>query len=93
MITLMVYHFVGTGTIIRRHRIPKPPPNDNDYYTVEDFNIAKEITMYSRVFKITNCDDFTHNFLRKLGVRLNQPEPIPHDPHTVQRTMVGHQSP
>ena len=37
------------GTIIRRHRIPKPAPNDEEYYTVEDFNIGNEITFYGKL--------------------------------------------
>ena len=42
-----------TGTLIRRHRIPLPPPNDEEFYTVENFNVGQEITLYSRTFKIT----------------------------------------
>lgn len=42
-----------TGTLIRRHRIPLPSPNDEEFYTVENFNIGQEITLYSRTFKIT----------------------------------------
>ena len=37
------------GTIIRRHRIPKPAPRDDEYYTVEDFNIGNEITFYGKL--------------------------------------------
>ncbi|XP_077987330.1 EF-hand domain-containing family member C2-like [Glandiceps talaboti] len=76
---------IPQGTLIRRHRIPLPPPNDDQYYTVEDFNVGKEITFYSRTFKITNCDQFTYNFLRKLGVRVTLPDDIPSDPYTEHR--------
>ena len=34
------------------------------------------------------CDDFTHNFLRKLGVRIRNPENIPTDPYTDHRKKV-----
>ena len=34
------------------------------------------------------CDDFTHNFLRKLGVRIHNPENIPGDPYTDHRKQV-----
>ena len=121
----LAYHTVitdklsPTGTLIRRHRIPLPPPNDEQFYTVENFNVGQEITLYSRTFKITvsigatwrknnkilflqnmtklnvitliflqGCDDFTHNFLRKLGVRINNPEGIPSDPYTGHRKKV-----
>jgi len=72
---------VPQGTIIRRHRIPKPPPNDDDFYTVEDFNLDVEINLYSKVFKITGCDEFTQNFLTKLGVRVGNTGTGPKDPY------------
>lgn len=76
---------IPQGTLIRRHRIPRPPPNDDTFYTVEDFNVGKEITLYSRTFKLTACDKFTENFLGKLGVRVNNPGGIPCDPYTTHR--------
>lgn len=45
--------YLQTGTLIRRHRIPLPPPNDEEFYTVENFNVGQEIMLYSRTFKIT----------------------------------------
>lgn len=66
-----------------------PPPNDDMFYTVEDFNVGREINMYSKVFKITGCDEFTHNFLRKLGVRVALPEGVPQDPHMKSRKGVS----
>ncbi|XP_053404745.1 EF-hand domain-containing family member C2-like [Mercenaria mercenaria] len=76
---------VPQGTLIRRHRIPKPPPHDDEYYTVEDFNLNKEINLYSKVFKITECDDFTRNFMRKLGVRMPDKVDAPSDPYSNYR--------
>ncbi|XP_071085308.1 EF-hand domain-containing family member C2-like isoform X1 [Haliotis cracherodii] len=76
---------VPQGTLIRRHRVPKPPPHDDVFYTVEDFNIGVELNLYSKVFKVTGCDQFTQNFLRKLGVRINGTEDIPTDPYVQHR--------
>lgn len=45
--------YLLTGTLIRRHRIPLPAPNDEEFYTVENFNVGQEIMLYSRTFKIT----------------------------------------
>ncbi|XP_025079463.1 EF-hand domain-containing family member C2-like isoform X2 [Pomacea canaliculata] len=73
------------GTIIHRHRIPKPPPDDDKFYTVEDFNVGIELNLYSKVFRIVDCDDFTLNFLRKLGVKVGAPERIPEDPFFTNR--------
>jgi hypothetical protein len=69
--------------------VPKPPPNDDEFYTVEDFNVGEELNLYSRVFKITNCDQFTTNFLTKLGVRIGQREQVPEDPYSGVRKAVS----
>jgi len=73
------------GTIIRRHRIPKPAPNDEEYYTVEDFNIGNEITFYGKRFKLCDSDAFTKNFLYKLGVKIGEPCEIPPNPYSKLR--------
>merc|ERR1712110_406897 len=72
---------VPQGTLIRRHRIPRPPPNEDEFYTAEDFNIGSEINLYSKVFKITDCDQFTQNFLRKMGTNVQRPSGPPDDPY------------
>ena len=82
MVCFYTLSFTNAGTLIRRHRIPLPPPNDDQFYTVEYFNVDQEITLYGRTFKITGCDQFTYNFLRKLGVRLEKPAETPDDPYT-----------
>jgi Ca2+-binding EF-hand superfamily protein len=76
------------GTIVRRHRIKRPAPYDAQFYTVEDFNIGNELTMYGRQFKLVDCDEFTRNFMTKLGVRLNPPQPLPDDPYSENRKML-----
>ncbi|XP_053435855.1 EF-hand domain-containing family member C2 [Nycticebus coucang] len=73
------------GIFIRRHRIPLPPPNEDQFYTVQNFNIGIDIVFYGRTFKIYNCDAFTQNFLRKIGIKLNPPEPCPEDPYMKMR--------
>lgn len=79
---------IPQGTLIRRHRVPLPPPNDNHFYTVDHFNVGQEISLYSKVFKITGCDEFTQNFLTKLGVRVGKPESSPEDPYAVHRAKI-----
>ncbi|XP_020140631.1 EF-hand domain-containing family member C2 [Microcebus murinus] len=73
------------GTFIRRHRIPLPPPDEDQFYTVDHFNIGIDIVFYGRTFKIYDCDTFTQNFLRKLGVKLNPPGQCPEDPYMKTR--------
>ncbi|XP_039250468.1 EF-hand domain-containing family member C2-like isoform X2 [Styela clava] len=76
---------IPQGTLIRRHRIPLPAPNDDQFYTVEHFNVGNEIVLYGRKFKLMDCDEFTRNFLRKLGVRVSNSERTPDDPYTSLR--------
>ncbi|XP_027731392.1 EF-hand domain-containing family member C2 isoform X2 [Vombatus ursinus] len=73
------------GTFIRRHRIPLPHPNEDQFYTIHDFNINIDIVLYSRVFKIYDCDQFTKNFLRKMGIAVNPPGCCPADPYMKER--------
>lgn len=47
------------GTLIRRHRIPKPDSEIGQHYTVAYFNVGKEVTFYAKTFKIVGCDKFT----------------------------------
>jgi len=76
---------IPQGTIVRRSRICRPPPNDHTFFTVEDFNVGQELEIYGKVFKLCDCDQFTRNFLRKLGVRIGDPCEIPADPYTKHR--------
>lgn len=39
---------IPQGTLIRRHRIPLQAPNDDQFYTVEHFNVGNEIVLYGR---------------------------------------------
>ncbi|XP_076857478.1 EF-hand domain-containing family member C2 [Brachyhypopomus gauderio] len=73
------------GTLIRRHRIPLPAPDDDRFYNLHHFNIKQEIVLYSRTFVITDCDPFTFNFLRNMGVRVRQPAVPPTDPYSKLR--------
>ncbi|NXG78198.1 EFHC2 protein, partial [Baryphthengus martii] len=79
---------ISQGTIIRRHRIPLPPPQEDEFYTIDHFNINIEIIFYGRRYKIVDCDRFTKHFLRKMGVRLNPPAGRPDDPYTKERQKI-----
>ncbi|XP_057573300.1 EF-hand domain-containing family member C2 [Hippopotamus amphibius kiboko] len=69
------------GIFIRRHRISLPPPDEDRFYTVHHFNINIDIVFYGRTFKIYDCDTFTKNFLKKIGVKLTPPGQCPEDPY------------
>ena len=73
------------GVIVARHRIPRPKPYDDTFYTCEDFNVQKEIEIYGKKFKLVSCDEFTRNFLTKLGVRVADAIEPPKDPYKNMR--------
>ncbi|NXD79381.1 EFHC2 protein, partial [Halcyon senegalensis] len=79
---------ITQGTIVRRHRIPLPPPQEDEFYTIDHFNINIEVILYARKYKIIDCDQFTKHFLRKMGVRLNPPAGRPDDPYTKERQKI-----
>ena len=88
LLTNAVFVISAAGTLIRRHRIPLPPPNDDEFYNVFHFNINQQMVLYSRIFTVTSCDSFTKNFLTKLGVQLNDPAAVPDDPYSKLRKKV-----
>ena len=59
--------------------IPLVTGEEGAYYHWSDFNLSQNIKFFDRVFRITNCDKFTRDFLENEGVQLNQPERIPVD--------------
>ncbi|XP_070771058.1 EF-hand domain-containing family member C2 [Enoplosus armatus] len=79
---------IPQGTLIRRQRVPLPPPNDAQFFNVFHFNVNQQMVLYSRTFTVTSCDSFTRNFLTKLGVHLNGPATVPDDPYATLREQV-----
>lgn len=53
---------LAQGTLIKRHRIQKPAPHSDEWYTVEDLNVGNELLFYGRKYKLTGCDEFTHKY-------------------------------
>ncbi|XP_064167087.1 EF-hand domain-containing family member C2 [Anguilla rostrata] len=85
---------ISQGTLIRRQRIALPPPMEDQYYTSHHFNLNQEVVLFCRTFKLTNCDPFTLNFLRKQGMRINPPASTPEDPYSsLRKEMEGSMKP
>lgn len=80
---------IEQGTLIARLRIRFPPPMDDNFYDVLDINIGREIELFGKVFKITNCDKFTRNFLNRNGIPVPDPIEVPKDPYLEQRAHVA----
>ena len=77
------------GTIIRRHRISLPPPCEDSYYNLEHFNVGCEVNLYGKVFLICGCDQFTRNFLNRLGIPVPDNMEMPPDEATEKMKDVG----
>lgn len=73
---------IPQGTLIRRHRVPLPSPQDDEFYTVDHFNVGQEVVLYGRRFKLTDCDRFTSTFLTKLGAKVGDMKDTPDDPYS-----------
>ena len=80
---------IPQGTLISRQRIPYPAPRNSDFYDILDFNIGKEVELYGRVYKVTNCDRYTRHFLNRLGIHVPDPIPVPPDPYAEIRAKVN----
>ncbi|KAJ1565316.1 EF-hand domain-containing member C2, partial [Cladochytrium tenue] len=76
---------IPQGTLIRRHRIPKKGSENGQHYTIADLNVDKEVTFYSRTFKIVGCDEFTRDFLNGLGIPVPSPSAFPSNPYDERR--------
>ncbi|KAJ8920607.1 hypothetical protein NQ315_004746 [Exocentrus adspersus] len=72
---------ISQGTLISRQRIRLPAPMDENFYDIIDFNVGREVELYGRVFKITDCDRFTRTFLNRCGIFVPDPHIVPNDPY------------
>ncbi|XP_065162838.1 EF-hand domain-containing family member C2-like isoform X2 [Atheta coriaria] len=73
------------GTLLSRQRVRLPAPMDDNFYDILDFNIGREIEVFGKFIKLTNCDKFTRNFLNRQGISVPDPINTPADPFLVDR--------
>ena len=64
------------GYFVKRARCEKEG-QPGVFITWKDFNLASEIFLYGKKFRICNCDEFTKKFFAEKNVKLNPPEEIP----------------
>ncbi|KAK6112667.1 hypothetical protein QQG55_48555 [Brugia pahangi] len=68
------------GHIFTHQRVPKLDRNSTqNYLHWTDLNVAKDIHLFSRTYRITACDHYTRDFLTKEGIEVNEEEEIPMD--------------
>ena len=53
------------GVFLKRHQVPNPAGGN---YTYKDLNLSMNLSIYERVFRIVDCDDFTRRFYSNEGI-------------------------
>ena len=75
---------IPQGTFLRRHRAKK---DDDSYVNVGDFVIGGEFALYGRVYYISDCDEFTKNFMQKINRPGGPTSEVPPDPYMSTRNL------
>lgn len=71
---------IPQGTFVKRHRIPRPQELGGGFYTPGDLRLGFTLVIYSRAFRIVDCDEFTRDFyVKAVGEDVGQPEDVPMD--------------
>ena len=70
--------------------LPRPPPRlaKESYITYWDLNRSTDIIICGFRHRITDCDQFTEDFLTAQGIIVNPREPEPHDAFGTYRDQV-----
>ncbi|KYF46533.1 EF hand family protein [Toxoplasma gondii TgCatPRC2] len=63
------------GTFLKRHRFPRP--DGSGFFTMENLKLSTDVTIYTRVFRIIDCDPFTKWFYEQCNLDVGHPsEPL-----------------
>lgn len=68
---------------MRRGKISKK--SSQDFYSWKDFNIGNDVALNGIVFHISDCDEFTREYLMANGIEVMAREALPADPFTVDK--------
>lgn len=71
------------GKIVRRGKISKK--SSQNFYSWKDFNIGSDVQLNGINFHISDCDEFTRDFLMANGIEVMARETLPADPFTVDK--------
>lgn len=74
------------GTFLKRQRVPKDAHGGT--YHWKDLNLGTNVTVYGRVIRLTDCNEWTRNYLLKEGIEVNEPERPPEDPYLQTRLAI-----
>ena len=77
---------IPQGIFLKRHKLPKA---NGEPYDWTDLRLGMDLNVYTRVFRIIDCDDFTRAFYSSEGVDLGAAESYPDDPFIHTRAMIN----
>jgi len=78
---------IPQGTFVKRHRIPRPAELGGGHYQPKDLRLGMTLGIYSRAFRLVDCDDFTRDFYpQAVGEQVGDPEEVPLDPFRIEQT-------
>lgn len=77
---------IPQGVFVKRHRVPKY--KGDGVIGPEDLHIGAEVSVYGRVFRVVDADEFTRAFYDRMGRSLQNAEPYPVDSFTKKNTVV-----
>jgi hypothetical protein len=82
-VLIFVYLSYVLGCLIKKQRIPLPgcDRDTGPYYRLLDLVVGGSVVFYGKELRITGVDAFTRDFLVKMGVDVQDNEPIPDDPY------------
>jgi hypothetical protein len=78
---------IPQGVFLKRAKLPKP--DGSGEYDWPDLRLGMDLNVYSRVFRIVNCDEFTRGYYANEGVDVGTPESYPDDQYEKTRTMAN----
>ncbi|XP_035221808.1 EF-hand domain-containing protein 1-like isoform X2 [Stegodyphus dumicola] len=72
------------GTLFKRQKFPHPDGKGR-LYLWKDLNLGNTVRVYGVTIHLTDCDQWTREYLINAGIELHEAEPMPSDPHTEER--------
>lgn len=71
---------IPQGALVKRHRLPRPDQQGGGFYAPADLKCGATVTIYAKVFKIVDCDDFTRWFYENAAhMDVGRPQDAPMD--------------
>lgn len=78
---------IPQGIFLKRAKLLKPDKSGD--YDWPDLRLGMDLNVYSRVFRIIDCDDFTRSYFANEGVDIGPAEDYPTDPFQHARSMIN----